>query len=153
MPRRRAPGHLGLALQRGWSDVESPHGQVVRNGHPDVANSPSSIAVACQVSTLPGPSGQTRSGTNRKGDQKAALCARSVLAATRRASTTTCGINRTTGYPCTHGLEVQCPRMLHLCLQNRVCSLTLYICAKTVTMRITTRNSLSKPETVSQPED
>ena len=28
--------------------------QFVRNGHPGVANSPSSIAVACRVSTLPG---------------------------------------------------------------------------------------------------
>jgi hypothetical protein len=46
-------------------------GQFVKNGHPGVANSPSSIAVAGRVSTLPGPSSQTRSGTNRKGDPKA----------------------------------------------------------------------------------
>jgi hypothetical protein len=46
-------------------------GQPVKTGHPRVANSPSPIAVAGRVSTLPGPSGQPRSSTNRKGDPKA----------------------------------------------------------------------------------
>jgi hypothetical protein len=60
-------------------------GQFVKNGHPGVANSPSSIAVACRVSTLPGPSSQTRSGTNIKGDPKADRRALGIGALMRRA--------------------------------------------------------------------
>jgi hypothetical protein len=60
------------------------HGQFVKNGHPGVVNSPSSIAVACRVSTPPGPFGQPRSGTNRKGDPKAHRCSLGIGALMRR---------------------------------------------------------------------
>jgi hypothetical protein len=59
-------------------------GQFVKNGHPRVANSASSIAVACRVLTLPGPSGRPRFGTTRKDDPKADRRALGIGALMRR---------------------------------------------------------------------
>ena len=63
--RRLCGGGAGYAASRVAA------GQFVENGHPDVTNSPSSVAVACRVLTLPGPSGRPRFGTTRKDDPKA----------------------------------------------------------------------------------
>jgi hypothetical protein len=73
-PPLRSPAPLPPSADYAQSDENSGyrlHRQFVKNGHPGVANSPSSIAVAGRVSTLPGPSGQPRSGTNWEGDPKA----------------------------------------------------------------------------------
>jgi hypothetical protein len=70
----RGQGDGCAAEARDTSPVEWRRANLKKTGHPGVANSPSSIAVAGRASTPPGPSGQPRSGTDRKGDPKAALC-------------------------------------------------------------------------------
>jgi hypothetical protein len=90
-PPLGSPAPLPPAADHPQSDStedERLHGQPVKTGHPRVANSPSSIAVACRVLTLTGPSGQRHSSTNRKGDPKADRRALGVGALMRRAIST-----------------------------------------------------------------
>jgi hypothetical protein len=68
---RLRPGRRLCGGGAGYAASRVAAGQFVENGHPDVTNSPSSIAVACRISTLTGPSGRPRFGTTRKDDPKA----------------------------------------------------------------------------------